>query len=322
MSREFKLLPLTIGCDPELFVVDIATNKYVSAAGKIKGTKDKPHPIPGGTLQVDGMAAEIGITPAPTCKEFRLGVISTMRTLNRELEVSGCTSVVVPTVKFDQDVWDAEPAASKRLGCDPDYNAYTMRANDPGDGSVAIRHAGGHIHMGWTEKMDVNNPDHIEACVMLAKQMDCLLGLPFLLVDDDVQRRKMYGKAGSIRIKPYGVEYRTLSNLWLIFPDLIDYVFLRSKESFDLLMNGVDIASKYGDEARKLIDSPEIPSTNKVMNLCQVISLEYSLGSLLPPYSMWSAFHKSEYNKSRLSKSKSSGVYSSRNVKVYAQNNF
>jgi hypothetical protein len=33
-------------------------------------------------------------------------------------------------------------------------------------------------------------------------------------MDDGEERKKLYGKAGAMRIKPYGVEYRTPSNWW------------------------------------------------------------------------------------------------------------
>jgi hypothetical protein len=46
-----------------------------------------------------------------------------------------------------------------------------------------------------------------------------------LFYDNDVERRELYGKAGAYRPKPYGCEYRVLSNRWLTSSTLIGWVF-------------------------------------------------------------------------------------------------
>jgi hypothetical protein len=51
------------------------------------------------------------------------------------------------------------------------------------------------------------------------------LGLWSVINDPDTRRRQLYGKAGAIRFKPYGIEYRTLSNFWLADPKLIEKVW-------------------------------------------------------------------------------------------------
>ena len=43
-----------IGADPELFLKK--NGKFHSAYGTIPGTKRKPYPVPGGAVQIDGMA--------------------------------------------------------------------------------------------------------------------------------------------------------------------------------------------------------------------------------------------------------------------------
>lgn len=45
--------------------------------------------------------------------------------------------------------------------------------------------------------------------------MDLLVTLPLLKHETPSNRRSMYGGAGCLRVKPYGGEYRVLSNVWL-----------------------------------------------------------------------------------------------------------
>lgn len=49
----------------------------------------------------------------------------------------------------------------------------------------------------------------------VVKAMDLFLGVPSVLMDEGEERKQLYGKAGAHRPKPYGVEYRTLSNFWI-----------------------------------------------------------------------------------------------------------
>lgn len=51
------------------------------------------------------------------------------------------------------------------------------------------------------------------------------LGVPSIVLDDDKERRSLYGSAGSFRFKEYGIEYRTLSNFWLKNKDFMSWVF-------------------------------------------------------------------------------------------------
>ena len=56
---------------------------------------------------------------------------------------------------------------------------------------------------------------------------DIFVGLPAVLLDQQGTERKqrLYGKAGACRLKPYGIEYRTLSNFWYQSDDLIRWAF-------------------------------------------------------------------------------------------------
>jgi len=69
--------------------------------------------------------------------------------------------------------------------------------------------------------------------------MDLFLGVPSVLIDDGKERKKLYGKAGAYRYKPYGVEYRTLSNFWVFEPGLIDWVWNQTEKALTHVKNGL-----------------------------------------------------------------------------------
>ena len=203
------------GCDPELFVVD-GDGKFVCADGLIPGTKDEPFKVELGAVQVDGMAAEFNTDPAESFEEFDRNVSTVLRQLKGMLP-RGYDLVALPSVRFEQDVWDSAPYHAKVLGCTPDYNAWTGEANSPPEDkdNPTLRTASGHLHIGWTDDVDTTDATHIGHCQDLVKQLDLYLGGWSLQHDTDPTRRRLYGKAGACRYKPYGVEYRVLSNFWV-----------------------------------------------------------------------------------------------------------
>lgn len=210
---------LTFGCDPELFLRNIKTGEYVSAHGIIPGTKEEPHKVGLGAVQVDGMAVEFNIDPVKSGEDFSTSVKHVLAQLS-EMIGPDLELVAKPTVHFSDEVFAAQPKEALELGCDPDYNAYTGEQNTPPNGDVKFRTGAGHIHIGWCEGVDVNDPEHIEVCRTVIKQMDYFLGVTSHFWDKDTERRQLYGKQGAYRVKPYGVEYRPLSNAWLNIPEL------------------------------------------------------------------------------------------------------
>lgn len=215
------LVPLKgfkFGCDPELFVAN-SDGEFVSAEGLIPGTKNEPHPVDGGAVQVDGMAAEFNIDPARTFEEFDNNITKVLETLKKMLP-EGYSLHALPSVDFSEEVWEKTPYMAKVLGCSPDFNAWTGEVNPPPENreQPRLRTAAGHLHIGWTEDMSLSNIQHIMNCRDLVKQLDWYLGAWSVLVDKDTSRRSLYGKAGACRYKPYGVEYRVLSNFWVLDP--------------------------------------------------------------------------------------------------------
>ncbi len=232
-----------IGCDPEVFVKQDGT--FRSAHGLIKGDKKNPFPVRNGAVQVDGMALEFNITPASTEEEFSINVQDVYNQM--KLMVPTYEVVATPVAHFTEEYMKMQPMEALELGCDPDFNAWTGAVNDKPNAFRPMRTASGHVHIGWTDGEDVQNPSHTGMCKAAITQMDFFLGIPSLFYDDDQERREMYGKAGCYRPKPYGVEYRTLSNAWLKSEKLMRWVFRNAVEGMNRLASGDNLVTRHGD---------------------------------------------------------------------------
>src|SRR5690606_12110796 len=216
-NTKIKIEDVTIGADPELFVKDTQTGKFVSAHALIPGSKMNPYLVPDGAVQVDGLAAEFNIFPASSEEEFCKNISSVLSTLSGMVKDKNQNLVLcaVPTATFDKEYFDSLPEETKLLGCEPDFNAWTGDINCPPKTDKPFRTGGGHIHIGWGNGFDVNDPEHISLCEKLVRQLDMHLYRQSLRWDSDEERRQLYGQIGSYRPKFYGVEYRPLSNKWV-----------------------------------------------------------------------------------------------------------
>jgi len=214
---------ILVGADPELFVKK--DGELVTANGLVPGTKQAPYPVKQGAVQVDGMALEFNIDPANDEVEFVDNIITVMAQL-KEM-VPAHEFLIEAAVCFKESYMKQMPADALELGCEPDFNAYTGMENPPPDRAVPnMRTAAGHIHVGWTEGVaEPKGAQHMNMCEGLAKQLDLFLGVPFVLLNDCPERKVMYGKAGSFRPKSYGMEYRVLSNKWLLNEALMFFVY-------------------------------------------------------------------------------------------------
>lgn len=257
-------MQILLGADPEVFV--LRNGVPFGAHGMVPGTKKEPHKVKDGAIQVDGMALEFNIDPADTPDKFVHNTQSVLTTLEKRLP-DGCKIHVVPSVRFDWDHMKAQPVEALEMGCDPDYNAYTGQQNTKPDGQTNLRTAAGHVHIGFTKDADITNPRHFESCRQLVKQLDYYLGLPSLILDKEgEERRQLYGKAGAFRPKPYGCEYRVLSNFWLATPDLMKWVYVTTIRAIEDLKAGKALYDKYEDLAETMINGSR-PSFSKIANL-------------------------------------------------------
>lgn len=214
---------ISIGADPELFIVNSKNNKVISAIGIIPGEKGNPYKADdmpyGFGLEIDNILAEFNIPPC-FCKEDFVRSIEYMKDyidkfvkkVNSDLTISCSASRIVTKDQLNS------PEALL-FGCSPDYNVYTESENPKPEGeSTNIRSAGFHIHLGYANH-------NITTSLSLVKYLDIYVGLPSIIRDRDKRRRSLYGKAGSFRLTDYGVEWRVLSSAMMKDTETIAFVY-------------------------------------------------------------------------------------------------
>jgi hypothetical protein len=231
-------MSFTIGADPEVFLE--RNNIPVSSIGKIGGTKYEPIHIQDGIfLQEDNVTVEYNIPPCKTLEDF---IIYNQRALDIIAEKANKLDLKVAiqaAAKMPKE--ELQDPRAWVFGCEPDFNVWKMEEN-PKPKPTQWRAAGGHIHIGY----ECSNLEKIQ----LTKYLDNTLGAIFSVLDPDTKRKKMYGTAGSIRFKPYGIEYRTLSNYWLRHPFLIATVYETVKHGITFIEKG---------------QNPSLPLPNKTL---------------------------------------------------------
>jgi len=232
---------IMLGSDAEIFLKK--DGELVSAYGVIEGTKSCPFQVKNGAAwQVDGMAAELNPPPSSTEEEWLFSIQDVMAQL--KASIPDYELAIQPVAEFGKEFIAAQPDEAIELGCEADYNAWLSKRNEAPE-SDSFRTGAGHVHIGWTTNQDPEANRSMGE--QLVKQLDFFLGLPSLLFDTDEKRRSLYGKAGAYRVKPYGVEYRTLSNQWLTSPSLMSLIFNNTKAAVDSLMTGTNLWEEHGD---------------------------------------------------------------------------
>ena len=249
---------ITIGCDPEFFIQSKEDGDVVPICGLLGGTKDNPMRTDHGFVQEDNCAVEVNTVPARTEREFIDAVQAVM---------DDALSLLKPYNFIESAVHEFQPFQilnagdeALRFGCDPDYNAWTGRKNPrPKPPNIGFRAAAGHLHVRWGNE-NIDPREYTKAC-------DLTLGVPGVLMGDDLKRKELYGQAGAFRPKNGGVEYRVLSNFWAFKPELIGWAFRGLHQALDL-MGKVDNISK---EIQRVINTGDVSGAER---LCREYNLE------------------------------------------------
>lgn len=195
-----------IGTDIEYFVTQQGV--ISSAIGFIGGSKATPLLVENGNLQEDNVLAEFAVDPCTSADEFVNKIRSVEAQLINKLDSHGLGIIRIPSYHFEKEQLIGWGEQALELGCSPDFNAYEMMDNPRPSGLTRLRTAAGHVHFSYEHP-------NMATTASIIKCLDYTLGLWSVLKDPDTDRRELYGKAGSCRIKAYGGEYRVLSNFWL-----------------------------------------------------------------------------------------------------------
>ncbi len=231
-----KLKNITIGSDPELFIVNTTTDKVVSSIGLIPGQKgDAYHPenMPSGFgLQIDNILAEYNIPPVDNEDDFVNNML-TMKEWIRDFVKSKDSKLDIlcqGSAFIDEDQLQSDEA--KMFGCEPDFNAWLEAENPTPEGAATnLRTTGCHIHVGYDDH-------NLTTSLLIIKTLDLFLGVPSILMDNDNERRKLYGKAGCFRMTAYGCEYRTLSGYFITSEETLRWVYRQTMKAIAFINEG------------------------------------------------------------------------------------
>lgn len=210
---------VSLGGDPEFFFKDkgviIGSEKVLPAVGVAGG-------YAGNKIIIDGVQGEFNIAIAHCREGLATHMANNFVTLKDVMLKVGkdISADFSRTVEISPEKLDELSDSSKRFGCAPSLSIYKTKPKINVDTvdplQYRIRAAGGHIHFGHS------HGGATEALTNDAKRtvamLDLICGNTSVLVDRDpgnIERRKMYGRAGEYRLPAHGLEYRTLSNYWL-----------------------------------------------------------------------------------------------------------
>ena len=241
---------LMCGADPEVFVKDVETGEIESSIGVVEGDKDTPFDTGAGLIHRDNVLAEMNVIPAASARAFSANTKAIVRQLEKMLTPHGKT-ISIQSSHVMEPKW-LNHFEAMRFGCNPNENCWDLsKPNHPDvDDAGALRTAAGHIHMSFDFKS-------AQEQIQVARACEVHIGLRSIAHDSDSLRRTLYGKSGSFRPKPYGIEYTVPSNFWLHNTYLMEEVFTAA-------------ARAVANSSSWFFTQKEIADIQQAINLCDV----------------------------------------------------
>lgn len=219
---------MELGADPEFFILSkkneniIESNKVLPENGISLGSGDSK-------VTIDGVQAELNPYPSLCRQGAAKQYVELFRKLAGVLSKKNAFLHATSMVHLTKEELDELSEESKRFGCESSLNSYTGTESeikvDPS--KYGYRSAGGHIHIGM--RLKIRFHDYVKKHPkFLVSLLDLILGNTCVMIDRDdnqIERRKVYGRAGEYRLPVHGLEYRTLSNFWIRNYQLMSMVY-------------------------------------------------------------------------------------------------
>ena len=255
---------LSVGSDPEFFIQD-RDGKVVPSRGVIPGNKKKPRPLVWGAVHRDNVACELNPIPASSEQEFSSNFINLKNEVeDKLLRNKGMSLVIKTSHEFSHEQLNYREA--QEFGCDGDFTIWEhIQPPVMRDPYSLVRSAGGHIHIA----IDGLNQANLATVI---SRLDLLISVPLVLLDPDKLRRQSYGKAGCYRPKPYGIEYRTPSNVWCGSDELRRWVYRQAVRAVEY-----DNFTVLSDTHSAMVGCINDSDADRAQFLCDLFNLEVPL---------------------------------------------
>ena len=264
------MLDCTIGSDPELFIFNTKTKKVVSAIDKIPGYKADPYTegLPEGFgLQTDNILAEFNIPPVQKENDFVKNIEFMKDFIRNIVKAIDPNYDVLCQASSKVPLKELKHPQAQEFGCDPDYCIYKDGPNEVSPAAkTSLRSAGFHLHVGYP-----NN--NIDTSITMLKYVDAFVGVPSIIYDTDVERRKLYGKAGCFRLTKYGFEYRTLSSYWLDNPSRLQFIWRQLQYALRAYAHGYKLPSE--SVVRDTINNNDVATAKTLIETFYLIKTKH-----------------------------------------------
>lgn len=212
---------ILFGSDLELFVVDTRTDTVIPAGMLVPGTKANPFKMKTGTVHPDGLAVEVGCDPASTWTELNKNLETILAEVKSEFFPEDYYVYSEKSVATKECIQDFEKHRAEHpewfiSGCAPELEAGNLAYNNGTRTDVNPKEklrckekffVGMHLHLGFTE-WDNTCFTRIDAGTLVENAHGKVW-----LRDEQVgnERQYYYGGRKCFRMKPYGVEDRSLA---------------------------------------------------------------------------------------------------------------
>jgi len=181
---------------------------------------------------------------------------------------------------IDDKTFLSVPAKQREFGCSPTRTAYGSK-KPPNGSRTRFRSCGGHIHLGNGTLANLKKEEQVK----LVKLLDIICGNTCVMIDRDknnIRRRKIYGRAGEYRMKPYGIEYRVPSNFWLngyVLWSMVSglarnatNIYMHAPKFADIILDTIDI-----NKVRKAINNNDIDLAREVFDEYTKLLVEHNV---------------------------------------------